>query len=74
MSGGRAKTKVHRADSALPDQGGRQIPGDLKNLASAPTHEAIRVRAYQIYEQRGRVEGHALNDWLTAEAQIVGDQ
>jgi hypothetical protein len=28
----------------------------------------IRRRAYDIYEQRGREEGHELDDWLLAEA------
>ena len=32
--------------------------------------EAIRWRAYQLYEQRGREDNHAMDDWLTAEAQI----
>ena len=34
------------------------------------TEEAIRARAYELYEQRGRVDGHALDDWLTAEAEL----
>lgn len=29
----------------------------------------IRVRAYQLYEQRGRDDGHDLDDWLQAEAE-----
>lgn len=34
------------------------------------TEEAIRERAYELYEQRGRLDGHALDDWLTAEAEV----
>ena len=34
------------------------------------TKDAIRERAYQLYEQRGRADGHALEDWLTAEAEL----
>jgi hypothetical protein len=33
--------------------------------------QEIRVRAYELYEQRGRREGHALEDWLQAEAEIT---
>jgi hypothetical protein len=33
---------------------------------------AIRSRAYSIYEQRGREHGHDLDDWLIAEAEVVG--
>jgi hypothetical protein len=29
----------------------------------------IRTRAYQLYEQRGREEGHDLEDWLQAESE-----
>lgn len=32
----------------------------------------IRERAYQLYEQRGRRDGYALQDWLQAEAEIAG--
>jgi hypothetical protein len=34
-------------------------------------HE-IQIRAYELYEQRGRQQGHALQDWLKAEAEIMG--
>lgn len=37
-----------------------------------PTEEAIRVRAYQLYEERGCEEGHDFDDWLQAEAEIAG--
>lgn len=33
-------------------------------------HE-IRLRAYDIYERRGRLEGHALDDWLKAESEVL---
>ena len=31
----------------------------------------IRCRAYKLYEERGKTEGHALEDWLHAEAEIL---
>ena len=34
--------------------------------------EVIRSRAYSIYEQRGREHVHDLDDWLIAEAEVVG--
>lgn len=34
----------------------------------------IRHRAHELYEQRGRVDGFALDDWLQAEAEIFGAQ
>jgi Protein of unknown function (DUF2934) len=34
--------------------------------------DQIRLRAYALYEARGREDGHDLDDWLQAEAEIVG--
>jgi Protein of unknown function (DUF2934) len=34
--------------------------------------EQIRTRAYELYEARGHEEGHDLEDWLEAEAEITG--
>ncbi len=31
----------------------------------------IRVRAYQLYEARGREDGHELDDWLRAEEELT---
>jgi Protein of unknown function (DUF2934) len=33
--------------------------------------DRIRRRAHQIYEEQGREEGHALNHWLQAKAEVV---
>jgi hypothetical protein len=32
----------------------------------------VAQRAYELYEQRGRQEGRALEDWLNAESQLLG--
>ena len=32
---------------------------------------AIRQRAYELYEQRGKTHGHAVDDRLKAEAELV---
>jgi len=34
------------------------------------TVELIRHLAYDFYEQRGRLDGHDLDDWLQAEAEL----
>jgi len=31
----------------------------------------VRERAQQLYETRGQVEGHALQDWVQAEAELL---
>ena len=33
--------------------------------------EQVRCRAYELYERRGRENGHELDDWLQAESEIV---
>jgi hypothetical protein len=47
----------------------------LKNSATEPhpnLEEEIRCRAYELYEARGCEDGHDLEDWFQAEAEIVG--
>lgn len=36
------------------------------------TEELVRLRAYGYYELRGREDGHDVEDWLRAEAEILG--
>jgi hypothetical protein len=38
----------------------------------AALRDIIRLRAYGLYEARGREHGHDLDDWLQAEAEILG--
>ena len=56
-------------DPVLPDQSGRLMAVDPLGT-NAPQEEVIRRRAFEIYEQRGREEGHALRDWLQAEGEV----
>ena len=34
------------------------------------SEEQVRRRAYELYKARGRGDGHDLEDWLEAEAEI----
>lgn len=46
---------------------------EKKNGHATPEVEGtIRARAYQLYEQRGRQDGFAQDDWLQAEAEVLG--
>jgi hypothetical protein len=36
--------------------------------------EQIRARAHELFEQRGREEGHDVEDWLQAEAEVTKQQ
>jgi hypothetical protein len=40
------------------------------DTSSEKLEQRIRVRAYQLYEQRGKTDGYALHDWLQAEAEL----
>jgi Protein of unknown function (DUF2934) len=41
-------------------------------LSVSDLQERIRNRAYDLYEKRGALDGHALDDWLDAKAEILG--
>ena len=45
-----------------------------KRDAAITTHENedVRARAYELYEVRGRIDGHAKEDWLQAECEVAG--
>lgn len=36
-----------------------------------PTHQEVSARAYQLFIERGRVEGYAVDDWLQAEYELM---
>lgn len=38
----------------------------------AEVEEQIRQRAYQLYEERGHLDGSAMEDWLIAEEEVLG--
>jgi hypothetical protein len=52
------------------------IPMPRMKAVSRPTaaEEQIRFRAYQLYEERGKIDGFELDDWLRAEAEIMSHQ
>ncbi|HKH98774.1 MAG TPA: DUF2934 domain-containing protein [Candidatus Sulfotelmatobacter sp.] len=40
----------------------------------AEVEEQIRQRAYQRYEERGRLDGDAIEDWLLAEKEVLSSR
>jgi hypothetical protein len=48
----------------------KKQPATVTNDAQELEHQ-IRLRAQELYEARGREDGHALDDWLHAEAEIM---
>jgi len=61
-----------------PDQ--RQVEAAIGSDMEAVPHgddrpvldEQIRLRAYELYRQRGSGSGGDMNDWLRAEAEVRG--
>ena len=37
---------------------------------TAPTHDEVAARAYQIYQERGYTAGDPMQDWLQAEREL----
>ena len=51
-----------------------RVPTKLRTAKTEAeaTADEIGCRAYELYEQRGREDGHDLEDWLRAEAEVTG--
>jgi hypothetical protein len=50
----------------------RAIQSDAENTSAdqARSHEQIRLRAYEIYLERGGFPGNELDDWLQAKREL----
>jgi Protein of unknown function (DUF2934) len=46
------------------------MPVDPLGINASP-EEAVRKKAYKIYQQRGRENGNALQDWVEAELELL---
>jgi hypothetical protein len=49
----------------------RQPTTGISELQKFGLEYQIRLRAYQLYEARGRKDGHELDDWLRAEEELT---
>jgi hypothetical protein len=45
-----------------------------RTVANDPqeVEQQIRQRSFELYEERGREDGHEVDDWLRAEEEITG--
>jgi oligoendopeptidase F len=48
----------------------KKPPLETTNKSHPNPEEEIRRSAYELYEQRGREDGRALDDWLRAEVEV----
>ena len=44
---------------------------EFEGLLHQFVERKIELRAYELYEERGRSDGHALDDWVKAELEIL---
>lgn len=68
---GSTVTPINRGDLAA---GGSRTAAAVEKETRLPEpmiEQRIRVRAYELFEQRGRVEGFDQEDWARAEAEIL---
>jgi len=52
----------------------KQVKTDSQGHTRVELIAEIRCLAYKLYEQRGRADGHALEDWAHAEAEVLHSQ
>jgi hypothetical protein len=57
--------------AAAEPQASAQDPLAARMPGAAEREQAIRELAYSFFLARGREEGHPLDDWLRAEAQVL---
>jgi hypothetical protein len=50
----------------------KERPTLVSSTAPEKISAQIARRAYELYETRGREDGHDLEDWLRAEEEITG--
>ena len=57
----------------MPRKTKSSLPATKKphTAKTAPTHEEIALRAYEIYLERGGTHGNALEDWTRAERDLM---
>ncbi len=63
-----AKPKAAAASAKTP---GRKQPVAEKVKATTPTHEEIAELARRYWAERGHHDGHAEQDWLRAERELM---
>ena len=65
------KPKAEKKLLQMPDAGNGHA---VANYATAELEVQIRVRAYELFEQRGYIHGYADEDWFNAEREVLARQ
>jgi hypothetical protein len=64
--------RVDRHPDEIEKKSSTLEPKSVEPTVVIPIEQQIQQRAYELYEQRGRTDGHDLEDWLQAECEIRG--
>ena len=64
--------KADRQPDEIEREASPLAPKSDEPTVLIPIEQQIQQRAYELYEQRGRTDGHDLDDWLEAECEIKG--
>ena len=67
MTGSRARVPPNftLVQATVSSRSAHRLAGE--SVSSVVSDDEVRNEAYRLYERRGRAEGHAVEDWLTAE-------
>ena len=67
------KSVVENNVLQMPENGNTNAQNGSSRNGSSPSdlESAIRLRAYELYAQRGYLEGFEKEDWLTAEREVL---
>lgn len=63
-----SKAKTDKKVLPMPESSGN---GNGSHASPEELADEIRVRAYEMYEQRGYTNGQAEEDWLRAEREVL---
>ena len=64
------KSKDTRKEARELQPSPNQLHGEDTSAHQTPRHEDIRLRAYEIFLERGGLSGNELDDWLQAEREL----
>ena len=65
-------SKAKRIESVEPQATSAQAETGDVSVGNPAGDEGIRLRAYEIYHERGEQPGRELDDWLQAERELEG--
>lgn len=63
-----------RRRSSKPGSAAPADDSGAEREARSPSDEEIRMRAYEIYRERGEAPGSEMDDWLQAERERRGNR